>query len=102
MSDTISWEWIGAEIRKVQADQRTIRSDLSRIERRLETVHATMFTREDMHEFLRAVQERIAAFEALVDTRLDTQTLRFDLLDRQMDALAAAIVRRDTGTVGEG
>jgi hypothetical protein len=58
MSDVISLDWIGAQIRKIQADQRTA-----------ETRDELM--RSLLAEAIRILSARIGNFEALIEARFD-------------------------------
>lgn len=58
MSEVITLEWIGAEIRKIQAEQRNIHAENKLI-------------REGMSEMINVLLARIGNFEALIEIRLD-------------------------------
>lgn len=54
----IDFEWIGRTLRAIQAEQRTIRQE-------------NALLRQDVHEAITSIIDRIAAFEAHVDARFD-------------------------------
>jgi hypothetical protein len=67
MSDTISLELIGRNVRQLQADVRTLRNEIA-------------FTSKRIDQII----DRVATFEAVFETRLDQQTI---LIDRRFDQL---------------
>lgn len=74
MSETISLELIGATLRSIQAEQRSIRNE-------------NQLIRSALNEAITVIMQRIGNFEAYVDTRLDVQT-------KHADANTAAIMTR--------
>ncbi len=82
MSDTISLEWIGATLRAIQAEQRTLRSEN-------ELLRSTL--NNTLAEVLRLLSERIGNFEALAEARIDHLQHR---IDARMDRLEALIVAK--------
>src|SRR4051794_18920737 len=98
MSDTVSLEWIGRTLRQIQADLRA-----ERVSREIQASQiARLASREDVNDATQAAAREIAAVEARVEQleaalgkRLDQltaeQSARFDTIDRQLDAIAAAV-----------
>jgi hypothetical protein len=82
MSDVIDLNWIGATLRSVQAEQRSIRTENALI-------------RSALSDSITVILQRIGNFEALVETRMDRfETLivgRVDLLSARMDSIEAGI-----------
>jgi hypothetical protein len=73
MSETISLEWIGAQLRTIQAEQRTIRTE-------------NELLRSALAEVVRVLSERIGNFEALTEARVDQLTNRVAGLEATMEA----------------
>ena len=74
MSEAVSLEFIGATLRAIQAEQRTLRADneLLRSELgRLAGAMAAMATRDTVLDVMRLVMDRIGNFEALMEARFD-------------------------------
>jgi hypothetical protein len=74
MSETISLDLIGKLLRDVQAQQRTQRGDTELLRKDVEMLRRdlTKFaTREELMEVLRVIVDRIANFEALMESRFD-------------------------------
>jgi hypothetical protein len=96
MIDTLSLEFIGATLRSIQAEQRTLRMENALLRESiagLATQMATqMATRKELLEVLNVLVERIANFEALTETRLDRLGThldgRIDWLGEQIAGLA--------------
>ncbi len=88
MSETISLEWIGATLRAIQAEQRTLRMENELIRKELGQLAGAMVTRDLLSEVLRIIVDRIGNFEAYVDTRLDQQRA---YLDTRLDRLESLI-----------
>jgi hypothetical protein len=63
----LSLEWIGATLRAIQAEQRTLRDENQLMRKQLER----MLTRQEMSEILAVIVDRIAGFEKLMETRFD-------------------------------
>lgn len=78
MSEAISLEWIGVTLRELQAEQRSIRDE-------------NRLIRSAISEMATVLLQRIGAFEAHVDVRLDQQ--RQEIVNR-LEQLAAEIGRR--------
>jgi ribosome assembly protein YihI (activator of Der GTPase) len=78
MSDTISLEWIGARLRAIQAEQRTL---LTQYE----------LTRTMLSEVLRLLSERIGNFEALTEACTGRVESRLDGIERRMDAIGVLL-----------
>jgi chromosome segregation ATPase len=74
MSDTISLEWIGARLRAIQAEQRTL---LTQYE----------LTRTMLSEVLRLLSERIGNFEALSEARIERVETRLDGIETRMGGI---------------
>ena len=79
MSDTISLDWIGAELRKIQAEQRSIRDENALI-------------RSALSDAMTVLLKRIGNFEAYSDTRLDELRKH---VDARFDRLESLITRRE-------
>ena len=74
MSDAVSLEFIGATLRAIQAEQRTLRGENELIRKeigRLLAQLAQTATREELLEVLRVLADRIGNFEALMQARFD-------------------------------
>jgi uncharacterized protein YlxW (UPF0749 family) len=67
MSDVVSLELIGRNVRQLQADVRTLRNEIA-------------FTSKRIDQII----DRVATFEAVFETRLDQQTI---LIDQRFDQL---------------
>lgn len=67
MSGTITLDFIGATLRAIQAEQRTLRTENELIRKDI----ARLASREELLEVLRVLSDRIANFEALVEARFD-------------------------------
>jgi len=78
MSETISLDWIGSTLRAIQAEQRSI----------LDESH---LIRSAVSEMAHVLLARIAAFEALVDTRINVVGVRLDGLNGRFDRLEELI-----------
>lgn len=78
MSEAISLEWIGVTLRELQAEQRSIRDE-------------NRLIRSAISEMATVLLQRIGAFEAHVDVRLDQH--RQEIVNR-LEQLAAEIGRR--------
>ncbi len=89
MSDPISLDFIGATLRSIQAEQRTLRMENELIRKEMARELARLATREELLEVLRVLADRIGNFEALMETRFDQQVARFDQLSDQVARLAA-------------
>jgi hypothetical protein len=89
--NTVSLELTGRHILEMRAELRNLR-----------TMHEV--SQRQMLAALGLLTEKVSGVGFEVERMLETQAVRFDLVDRQLDVLAAAIVRRDTGQspVGEG
>ena len=83
MSDqrTVTLEFIGATLRSIQAEQRTLRMENGLIRETMSRELGRLATREELVEVLRVLADRIGNFEALMETR-------FDQLGSQVAALA--------------
>jgi hypothetical protein len=79
MSETISLEWIGSQLRAIQAEQRTIRAEN-------EIFRTTVLNA--LSEVVRVLNDRIGNFEALSEARVDrletTMAARLDRLGTEM------------------
>ena len=75
MSDQlVSLEWIGATLRQIQADQRTLRGENELTRRELGRLASSMsglVTKDQLADVVGLIADRIANFEALVETRID-------------------------------
>jgi hypothetical protein len=76
MSDTISLDWIGATLRSIQAEQRTLRTEN-------ELLRSTINT--TLGEVLRLLSERIGNFEALMEARVDRVERLLGGVESRMD-----------------
>jgi hypothetical protein len=79
VSETISLDWIGAQLRTIQAEQRTLRGENKQL-------------RAQMSEVLSVVVDRIANFEALAEARLDQLAGRLDHLEGTTARLGAQLI----------
>jgi hypothetical protein len=88
VSDTISLDWIGVQLRVIQAEQRTLRSEN-------DLLRTTILN--SLGELVRVLRDRIGNFEALQEARtdrLDTQTeSRFVQLKTRLDGIVAVLDR---------
>ena len=73
MSETISLDWIGTTLRTIQAEQRSVRDENALI-------------RAALNESISVILQRIAAFEAHPDSRMDVLNLRLDGLQKLIEA----------------
>ncbi len=73
MSDTVSLEWIGTTLRSIQAEQRSIWDENKLI-------------REALSGGLTVLMQRIANFEAYLDTRFDQLSIRLDRIEQGRQA----------------
>lgn len=74
MSETVSLDWIGATLRQIQAEQRTLRMENELLRKELVRTNAavtSLVTRELLSEVLNVIIARIGNFEALMETRMD-------------------------------
>ena len=79
MSDPLSLDFLGALIRSVQSDQRTIRAEIDNTRREL---------RARMDDLERSLGDRMAGIDARLETRFDQmQSEMVRSLDRIVDAL---------------
>jgi len=80
MSETVSLEWIGTTLRSIQAEQRSIQAEQRSIrdENRL--------IRQSLIDALTVLTQRIANFEAYLDTRFDQLSARLDRIERDKPA----------------
>lgn len=76
MSEAINLEFIGATLRAIQAEQRTLRMENELIRNEVGRLAGAMVTRDLVSEVLRVIVERIGNFEALVETRFDELSRR--------------------------
>jgi hypothetical protein len=74
MSETINLDWIGATLRTIQAEQRSIRDENALI-------------RSAFGELATVLLQRIGTFEALIETRMDVLNVRIDGLHKAIDRL---------------
>lgn len=86
MSDTISLNLIGERLHAIQAEQRTLRGDNELLRKELGRVAGAIVTRDTLNEVLTVLVNRIANFEALIESRFD--------------ALAAQLSRLEPGAPG--
>jgi hypothetical protein len=91
MSDVIDLNWIGAQLRAIQAEQRTLKSE------------GELF-RTMLAEVLRLLSERIGNFEALMEARIERVEARignfevlvegrFEQIDIKLDRITAALAQ---------
>jgi len=73
MSETVSLEWIGTTLRSIQAEQRSIRDE-------------NRLIRQSLIDALTVLTQRIANFEAYLDTRFDQLSARLDRIERDKPA----------------
>ena len=73
MSETVSLEWIGTTLRSIQAEQCSIRDE-------------NKLTRQSLVDALKVLTQRIANFEAYLDTRFDQLSARRDRIERDKAA----------------
>lgn len=73
--DVINLEWLGANVRQLQADVRTLRLEMTSQNRRFDQV-----------------MDRLATFEAVTETRFDQMTI---LLDTRLDTIVAMMKEND-------
>jgi hypothetical protein len=82
MSDTISLDWIGATLRSMQAEQRTIRAE-------------NQLIRSTLNEAVTLIMQRIGNFEAYVDIRFDQAVARIEaklgVVETRMDEILARL-----------
>ena len=67
MSEVISLDWIGVQLRAIQAEQRTLRAE-------------NELLRNMMGDMLRVLNDRIGNFEALTEARIDQLGARLTAL----------------------
>jgi len=98
MSETVDLSLIGAMLRILQAEQRTIRDELALMRESL----SRSATKAETIQVLDVLSRRIGNFEALVDTRVDglttrlvafeaMTTARFDAIAAQLTDIAAKL-----------
>ena len=87
MSETITLEFIGATLRAIQAEQRTLRLENELIRKEL----GRCATRDELLEVLRVIVDRIANFEALMETRFDAQNRRMDQMAGRIDEMGGQV-----------
>jgi hypothetical protein len=75
MSETVSLEWIGTQLRVIQAEQRTIRAEN-------EILRSTILNALDA--VVRVLNDRIGNFEALTEARLDQLRLEMSENNAQL------------------
>jgi hypothetical protein len=78
MSDVIDLNWIGATLRSVQAEQRSIRNE-------------NQLIRSALSDSITVILQRIGNFEALIELRMDKMDARIDRLEARMDSIEAGI-----------
>lgn len=78
MSETISLDWIGATLRAIQAEQRSIRDENTLIKSALNAAGIVL-------------SQRIADFEAHVDSRLDQSENRLARFEARIDTRLSRI-----------
>ena len=66
-SDTITLEFLGAALRAIQAEQRTLRMENELIRKEI----ARLASRDELLEVLRVLADRIGNFEAGMEARFD-------------------------------
>ena len=71
MGDTITLDFLGATLRSIQAEQRTLRMENELMRKDLGRIGSQLATREELLEVLRVLAERLGGFEAMMQTRLD-------------------------------
>ena len=71
MSEAVSLEFIGATLRAIQAEQRTLRADNELLRSELGRLAGAMATRDTVLDVMRLVMDRIGNFEALMEARFD-------------------------------
>jgi hypothetical protein len=84
MSDVIDLGWIGAQLRAIQAEQRTLRSEN-------EILRTTILN--SLGEVVRVLSDRIGNFEALSEARMDQFAHR---VAEQLDRIEASLRPRTT------
>jgi hypothetical protein len=72
MNDAVSLEFIGATLRAIEAEQRTLRGENELIRREVGRVA----TRDELLAVLRMVTDRIGDSEALMEARFDQSLAR--------------------------
>ena len=82
MSETISLDWIGARLRAIQAEQRTLRSENELIRTSLTNT---------LGEVLRLLSERIGNFEALSEARVESVEARLGGIGAQLGRIEALL-----------
>jgi hypothetical protein len=73
----VSLEWIGAALRTMQAEQRSIRDE-------------NQLIRPALSEAVTVLLQRIGNFEAHIDTRMDMLDVRLDRLTKKADQEVSA------------
>jgi prefoldin subunit 5 len=71
MSDALSLELIGRLLRQIQAEQRTLRGEITMIRADMAHMRAEMITKREVLEAVTVIVDRIGNFEALMETRMD-------------------------------
>jgi hypothetical protein len=71
VSETIGLDLIGAILRTMQAEQRTLRTENELIRKEMGRMMGLMATRQEVSDVLRVITDRIGNFEALMETRFD-------------------------------
>ena len=84
MSETVDLSLIGAMLRTLQAEQRTIRDELALMRESL----SRSATKAETIQVLDVLSRRIGNFEALVDTRVDGLTTRLVAFEAMTTARA--------------
>ncbi len=80
MSETVSPEWIGTTLRSIQAEQRLIQAEQRSIR------DENKLIREALSGALTVLMQRIANFEAYLDTRFDQLSIRLDQIEQGRQA----------------
>lgn len=83
MSDVIDLNWIGARLRAIQAEQRSLHGENELIRRELGRMAGSIVTREMLSDVLTVVVERIANFEALLESRIELVESHISGLDQR-------------------
>jgi hypothetical protein len=71
VSETIGLDLIGAILRTMQAEQRTLRTENELIRKEMGRMAGIMATRQEVSDVLRVITDRIGNCEALTETRFD-------------------------------
>lgn len=102
MSDTISLDWIGGQLRVIQAEQRTLRMEN-------DLLRTTILN--SLGDVVRVLSDRISNFEALLEARIDHMATsieprlagletRFDRLESRFDQLETRFDRFEASQDG--